>query len=104
MIECNSGQVSIDSYQRLDLEALLVAQLPTCDVRRAGAEFRRVAEPVDEGVVTDCAPAAVVEDLQAAVLCTAIRGHHTLRQAQITLTCSNHVNVSFNAPKFASSV
>lgn len=78
------------TYQCLNLEALFKSQLPTCNIRRANAESRKLAEPAqhaDEAVVTDRAPTATQEYLEPAILSTSVRSNDTLRQSYITLTC-----------------
>ena len=83
------GCVSLrDSYQALDLEALLVAKLNACDCGRLLREAGRSASAVDRAKVTDGSPAAAVEDLEAAKLCTAVCRGVAARQPQISLRCT----------------
>lgn len=86
--------VSMYAYQRLNLNALLVAELLARHSNGASAKFRTFLESTYKGLVAYGAPSAPMEDLKSAVLRTSVRCHRAICQPDSTFTYSQSINVS----------
>ena len=75
------------SYQPLDLKALLIAQLTARHISSACVETGK-AEFIDGDAFAHRAPAAVVEDLEAAVLRRHVCCKDAVSQPDVTLLCT----------------
>ena len=88
-------------HQSLNLEALSISQLTARHISRACAKSDSTEESDEKGIGANRSPATAVEDLQAAVLRTAVSCEDTVSQAHITLRCTDltsYVKMRLNIP------